>query len=215
MAKNLEYKSIELKQETTSRLPDGRLKVVAYAAVFGNVDSYNDIIVKGAFKSSLKKEGHRVAVCYQHDMSDPIAKLESIKEDDNGLLVEFVISKSEDDIATKIEEGIIREMSIGYRTVKYDYDTAKEIRTINELRLYEVSLVTRAANEEATIKSEDDNNACTWIVSATDDEKVMFYNGAETKAETKFDFSKLKDNEVDLLHKQLSEEKLTRLINNL
>ena len=38
---------------------------------------------------------------------------------------------------------------------------------------------------------------------------------AETKAETKFDFSKLKDNEVDLLHKQLSEEKLTRLINNL
>ena len=46
-------------------------------------------------------------------------------------------------------------MSIGYRTVKYDYDTAKEIRTINELRLYEVSLVTRAANEEATIKSED------------------------------------------------------------
>ena len=127
-------------------------------------------------------------------MSNPIAKLESIKEDDNGLLVEFVISKSEDDIATKIEEGIIREMSIGYRTVKYDYDTAKEIRTINELRLYEVSLVTRATNEEATIKSEDDNNACTWVVSATDDEKVMFYNGAETKAETKSDFSKLKDN---------------------
>ena len=84
-------------------------------------------------------------------------------------------------------------MSIGYRTVKYDYDTAKEIRTINELRLYEVSLVTRAANEEATIKSEDDNNTCTWVVTATDDEKVMFYNGAETKAETKFDFSKLKD----------------------
>ena len=43
----------------------------------------------------------------------------------------------------------------------------------------------------------------------------MVYNGAETKADTKFDFSKLKDNEVDLLHKQLSEEKLTRLINNL
>ena len=111
--------------------------------------------------------------------------------------------------------GIIREMSIGYRTVKYDYGTAKEIRTINELRLYEVSLVTRAANEEATIKSEDDNNTCTWVISATDDEKVMFYNGAETKADTKFDFSKLKDNEVDLLYKQLSEEKLTRLINNL
>ena len=39
-------------------------------------------------------------------------------------------------------------------------------------------------------------------VSATDDERVMFYNGAETKADTKFDFSKLKDNEVDLLYKQ-------------
>ena len=200
MVNKLQYKSIELKQETTSRLPDGRLKVVAYAAVFGNVDSYNDIIVKGAFKNSLKKEGKRVAVCYQHEMSNPIATLDMIKEDDNGLLVEFTISKSEESIATKIEEGIIKEMSIGYRTIKYDYDTSTEIRTINELRLYEVSLVTRAANEEATIKSEEmDNDECTLVVTP----------------ETKFDFSKLKDNEVDLLYNKLSEEKLVRLINNL
>jgi len=216
MINKLQYKSIELKQETTSRLPDGRLKVVAYAAVFGNVDSYNDIIVKGAFKNSLKKEGKRVAVCYQHEMSNPIATLDMIKEDDNGLLVEFTISKSEEGIATKIEEGIIKEMSIGYRTIKYDYDTSTEIRTINELRLYEVSLVTRAANEEATIKSEeDDNNTCTWVVTATDDEKVAFYNGAETKADTKFDFSKLKSNELEMMYKQLSEEILIRLISNI
>ena len=125
-------------------------------------------------------------------------------------------SKSEESIATKIEEGIIKEMSIGYRTVKYDYDTAKEIRTINELRLYEVSLVTRAANEEATIKSEeDDNNTCTWVISATQDEKVILYNGAETKADTKFDFSKLKSNELEMMYKQLSEEILIRLISNI
>ena len=52
MAKQIEYKSIELKEATTTRQADGRLKVVAYAAIFGNIDSYNDIIVKGAFANS-------------------------------------------------------------------------------------------------------------------------------------------------------------------
>ena len=163
MAKKIEYKSIELKEATTTRQADGRLKVIAYAAVFGNIDSYNDIIVKGAFTNTLKKEGKRVAVCWQHDMRKPIGKLISIKEDDTGLLVEFLISRSEEDVAVKIEEGIISEMSIGYSTVAFDYNTKDEIRTIKEARLYEVSLVTRGANEEAKIK-EDDVNAQSWVV---------------------------------------------------
>ena len=54
MAKQIEYKSIELKEATTTRQADGRLKVVAYAAIFGNIDSYNDIIVKGLHTLGLE-----------------------------------------------------------------------------------------------------------------------------------------------------------------
>lgn len=56
-------------------------------------------------------------------------------QDDTGLMVEFLISRSEEDVAVKIEEGIISEMSIGYSTVAFDYNTKDEIRTIKEARL--------------------------------------------------------------------------------
>lgn len=214
MAKKIEYKSIELKEATTTRQADGRLKVIAYAAVFGNIDSYNDIIVKGAFANSLKKEGKRVAVCWQHDMRKPIGKLISIKEDDTGLLVEFLISRSEEDVAVKIEEGIISEMSIGYSTVAFDYNTKDEIRTIKEARLYEVSLVTRGANEEAKIK-EDDVNAQSWVVSSTPEERIMLRNETDETKAVDFDFSNLTDAQIEILYKRAGEEKLIRLIKHL
>ena len=214
MAKQIEYKSIELKEATTSRQADGRLKVVAYAAIFGNIDSYNDIIVKGAFANSLKKEGKRVAVCWQHDMRKPIGKLISIKEDDTGLMVEFLISRSEEDVAVKIEEGIISEMSIGYSTVAFDYNTKDEIRTIKEARLYEVSLVTRGANEEAKIK-EDDVNAQSWVVSSTPEERIMLRNETDETKSVDFDFSNLTDAQIEILYKRAGEEKLIRLIKHL
>ena len=214
MAKKIEYKSIELKEATTTRQADGRLKVVAYAAVFGNIDSYNDIILKGAFTNTLKKEGKRVAVCWQHDRRKPIGKLISIKEDDTGLMVEFLISRSEEDVAVKIEEGIISEMSIGYSTVAFDYNTKDEIRTIKEARLYEVSLVTRGANEEAKIK-EDDVNAQSWVVSSTAEERIMLRNEADEKKAVDFDFSNLTDAQIEILYKRAGEEKLTRLIKHL
>ena len=214
MAKQIEYKSIELKEATTTRQADGRLKVVAYAAVFGNIDSYNDIIVKGAFANSLKKEGKRVAVCWQHEMRRPIGKLTLIKEDETGLMVEFLISKSEEEVAVKVEEGIITEMSIGYSTIDFEYNTKDGIRTIKEARLYEVSLVTRAANEDAKIKEDEMNNQ-SWVVSSTPEERIMLRNEADEKKAVDFDFSNLTDEQIEVLYKRAGEEKLTRLIKHL
>lgn len=214
MAKTIEYKSIELKEATTTRQPDGRLKVVAYAAIFGNIDSYNDIIVKGAFSNTLRKEGKRVAVCWQHEMRRPIGKLTLIKEDETGLMVEFLISKSEEEVAVKVEEGIITEMSIGYSTVSFDYNTKDEIRTIKEARLYEVSLVTRAANEDAKIKEDEMNNQ-SWVVSSTPEERIMLRNETDEKKAVDFDFSNLTDEQIEVLYKRAGEEKLTRLIKHL
>ena len=214
MAKTIEYKSIELKEATTTRQPDGRLKVVAYAAIFGNIDSYNDIIVKGAFSNTLRKEGKRVAVCWQHEMRRPIGKLTLIKEDETGLMVEFLISKSEEDVAVKVEEGIITEMSIGYSTIDFEYNTKDGIRTIKEARLYEVSLVTRAANEDAKIKEDEMNNQ-SWVVSSTPEERIMLRNETDEKKAVDFDFSNLTDEQIEVLYKRAGEEKLTRLIKHL
>ena len=148
------------------------------------------------------------------------AKLESLengqvkKEDIEALKAE--IAKMTPEVKKEDVEKLDKALNdLNAKMEKLDKGISKKMTFEESIKEVFERPEVKAAIEEATIKSDDDNNTCTWVVSATDDERVIFYNGAETKAETKFDFSKLKDNEVDLLYKQLSEEKLTRLINNL
>src|SRR5690625_6711809 len=56
--------------------PEGRF--TGYASVFGNKDSYGDVIVKGAFSESLASYGENGAgiPCYwSHQMSDPMMNI--------------------------------------------------------------------------------------------------------------------------------------------
>ena len=67
----LEYKQVattfEVKKEGDN------LYIEGYAAKFGNVDSYNDIIQQGAFALFLASEdAKRVRLCYQHDFDNVI-----------------------------------------------------------------------------------------------------------------------------------------------
>lgn len=152
MKDNLQFKNfaIEEKKETESGLT-----ITGYAAIFGNVDSYGDIIERGAFIKTLIERKGRIAFCYQHDIWNPIGKIQSIEEDENGLKITVKISEAEDDIQTKIKEGILSEMSIGYRTMNSRQETinGQQINVLTEIKLIEVSLVTVAANPLAVIES--------------------------------------------------------------
>lgn len=140
---------IEFKSED-----DGRLTITGYAAYFNNIDSYKDVILPGAFSKTIEERSGRIAFCYQHDIFSPIAKIESLSEDAKGLFVTAKISASEEDIQTKIKEGIISEMSIGYSPVKSKNGNAmgyEDARLLEEIKLFEISLVTIAANPLAVI----------------------------------------------------------------
>jgi exonuclease VII small subunit len=50
-----------------------------------------------------------------------------------------------------VREGVINEMSIGYETIKEGYDRNQNVRYLTEIKLYEISLVTLAANPLAQI----------------------------------------------------------------
>lgn len=161
--KRLEYKqvatSFEVKKEGDN------LYIEGYAAKFGNVDSYNDIIQQGAFALFLTSEdAKRVRLCYQHDFDNVIGVIESMSEDEQGLRFRAKISNTTlgKDVATLLEDGAINEFSIGYRTVKSSMDNEQNIRTLQEVYLYEISPVTRAANEKATLQAserkEENNN---------------------------------------------------------
>ena len=97
----------------------------------------------------------RIAFCYQHDIWNPVGKIQSIDEDEYGLKLTVMLSAAEDDIQIKVKEGILKEMSIGYRTMnsKSEIRDGVEVNLLTEIKLIEVSLVTVAANPLAVIES--------------------------------------------------------------
>lgn len=178
---------------------DQQLVISGWAAVFGNIDSYGDIIQPGAFTKTLQERKGRIAFCHQHELDEPIGKILLLEERDKGLWIEVAISASEQDIQTKIKEGIYKEMSIGYSTLKSSQSMyeGNEVTYLTEIKLYEISLVTIAANELAVIedmKSEDlpeyfDESFERLIVTERDNKK-------------KFDLMKLKGQVLSLLTKE-------------
>lgn len=146
--KNFNISSLEVKQDDNGTVLEG------YGAFFNNKDSYSDIIEQGAFADTIKGENRdRIAFCYQHNMSMPIGKIEEMFEDEKGLFVKVRISESETGIATKVKEGILKEMSIGYIATVKEYDNENDIRKLKKIDLFEISLVTRAANPMAVVTS--------------------------------------------------------------
>lgn len=154
----LEFKSFDITE--TKADDSGNLIISGYGAIFGNIDSYKDIIAAGAFADTLAEKKDRIAFCYQHDIWNPIGKILDIKEDATGLWLKVMLSAAEDDIQTKVKEGILKEMSIGYRVVDASEEVrnSEPVRILKKINLYEISLVTIAANPLAVItgmKSEE------------------------------------------------------------
>lgn len=197
--KNLNFKNFEIKSVVED---NNEMFIEGYGAVFGNVDGGNDIIDKGAFTKTISENRDRIAFCYQHDIYNPIGKIDEISEDEYGLKIRVRVSDSEDDIKTKIRENILKEMSIGYSTIKSDYNSETDIRHLKELKLWEVSLVTLAMNPLAVITSMKADEQKTFLESEFD--RVI---AIETNKNKKFDLLKLKSLILSLPQEQAQEVK--------
>jgi hypothetical protein len=131
-----------------------------YASVFGVEDSYGDVVVKGAFAKSLenwKKKGAFPAMLWQHNMQEPIGVYTKMEEDDTGLYVEGKLLIDGDPLAKRayvhMKAKSITGMSIGFIVVDWSYDSALEVYKLNEIDLWEVSLVTFPANDQARVQN--------------------------------------------------------------
>lgn len=125
-----------------------------YASIFGVVDNQNDVLEKGAFAHSLQDTQNRVRLLWQHRFEEPIGLFTRMKEDERGLYVEgkllLEVQRAREAHAL-LKEGAIGGLSIGYLPVKHRYDAARGVRVLEEVALYEISLVTFPANEQAKI----------------------------------------------------------------
>lgn len=137
-------------------------KVAMYLAHFGNIDSDDDMIVKGAFAKSLQERGvdstsnRKIAFLRHHDWKWQIGKFVELKEDENGLYAVGELGNSTlgNDALCDYQDGIIREHSIGFKyiadKIKWIEDTTKSnggYYLVNEVALWEGSAVTFGANE--------------------------------------------------------------------
>jgi hypothetical protein len=137
------------------KLEDDDNTFVGYASTFGNVDSYGDTIVKGAYKETLKVNG-LPKMFFNHDSSAvPIGKWVKAAEDDYGLLLtgEFTPGNAlAAEVKAALKHGTVDSMSIGYALRKGDYVDTEGGRTIKKVaRLAETSIVTFPADKFARV----------------------------------------------------------------
>ena len=125
--------------------------IKGYGSYFGNKDSDNDVITKGAYKKTIAENGDRVKYLYQHDMNQPIGKMTELYEDDKGLVFVAEIAKTQlgNDVVELMKSGVITENSVGIMPIQKN--NKGDYREITEVKLYEISAVTLAANDQAKI----------------------------------------------------------------
>ena len=128
-----------------------------YGSVFDVIDSYNERVAPGAFKRTLaswKRKGRMPALLWQHNADQPIGVYTRMREDNTGLIVEGQLALRTARGAEAYEllkMDAVSGLSIGFTTIRSEYDDKKGIRTLTEIDLWETSIVTFPANEEARI----------------------------------------------------------------
>lgn len=168
---DIQYRAMLIRADSESTRPG----FTGYASVFNNVDSYGTAVAKGAFKKTLQERGDKIPVLWQHDPYSPIGKPTVLKEDTKGLYVDASIVTETTygkDAMTLLRQGVPLGLSIGFEIIRSRaYEEADDagldwadapsffktpdgreyVRVIEEVRLWEFSIVTFAANEQAAI----------------------------------------------------------------
>lgn len=132
--------------------------IEGYGSVFNVKDHDGEIVAPGAFTESLdwyRDKGLKVPMLWMHQSYEPLGAWDEAKEDGHGLflrgkmLIEEVPAAREKHALA--EAGALSGLSIGFRTQKSRNDLERNAVVIEKLRLWEVSLVTFPANDDARV----------------------------------------------------------------
>jgi HK97 family phage prohead protease len=146
---------------------DSDMTFNGYGAVFGNVDSYGDVIANGAFGDTLaraKSTGDWPAMLSQHgsflggDANTPVGVWTNMYEDQKGLVVEGKLAPTARgqelyQLMKMTPRPAINGLSIGYSPKEWSVRSRPEEprRTLKKVDLFEVSIVTMPANPKARV----------------------------------------------------------------
>ena len=134
-----------------------------YWSSFGNLDSYKDEIVKGAYSNTIDLWGpdgeNRIFLLRQHSAINLLGLPSFLKEDDFGLLAGSTIVPTTLGIDTikLLQAKVLKEHSIGYEVIRSEEVRNEQgdlIKTkLLEIKLWEGSLVTHGADRFTPVTS--------------------------------------------------------------
>jgi HK97 family phage prohead protease len=149
----MQYKVIEVPRLKTTGSGPGTL--MGYASTWQK-DSVGDIVVRGAYRDTIKDWLREGFVALGHDWNRlPIATPKSAVEDSIGLKIEAEFHSTPEAqnarrvIQERLERGKSVKLSIGYDVL--DDERTKAGRLLKKLKLWEVSVVNVPANTGAAV----------------------------------------------------------------
>lgn len=154
--------------------------VKGYLIVWNVVDTYGTVFLRGCCSKSIQERGpqsnakNKIIHLWQHRSDEPIGQFTVLQEDDYGLYFEALYDEipQAERALRQIKSGTLNQYSAGFSYVwdKMIYDEATESILLQEIELYEGSVVTRASNSETyTIRSEDFDKESELLVDETED----------------------------------------------
>ncbi|HWJ79082.1 MAG TPA: phage major capsid protein [Niallia sp.] len=186
-------------------------KTNQFSEVLGTTKKFKEKIAKGAFQKAIVNSQRDIDFLAEHDNKKILASTRNqslvLQEDDKGLFMSATIAPTTwgKDYYELIKSGILKNMSFGFRTIKDNWKSLSPglfERTIEELELFEVSVVRDPAYSSSTIAARGIDLV----------EKVVPLNIEEKKEENKNIMKTEYRYNIDI--KETVEEKEIREFNN-
>ena len=151
----MQLKHLDVPFEIKAVKDDGTF--AGYASVFGVKDSYDEIVLPGAFAETIKEwtaKGKMPPILWQHRSGEPIGIHTEMREDAVGLYIEgrliTEVGRAKEAHAL-MKAGAISGISIGFITREDSFDRVTGVRSLKRIDLWENSIVTFPANQAAQV----------------------------------------------------------------
>ncbi len=163
MAEKKEYRSFDVEEIRLQLREDDVPSIVGHAAVFNQLSEemwgFREKIAPGAFRGAIN-QNQDVRALINHDSNFVLGRTKngtlSLSEDTKGLRVSIdpPTTTFAADLLVSIERKDINQMSFGFEVLKETWETDgdKNIRTIEDVNLFDVSVVTFPAYPQTDVE---------------------------------------------------------------
>ncbi|MBE5089555.1 HK97 family phage prohead protease [Bacillus thuringiensis] len=163
MAKTKETRTFDItKLSTRDATEEQPSRITGYAAVFNSKTTiggwFDEVIEPGAFARSLS-ENSDIRALFNHNWDNVLGRTKSgtlrLEEDEKGLKFEIELPNTSvgRDLAESMSRGDINQCSFGFWITEenWDYNVEPALRTIKEVELYEISVVSIPAYDDTEV----------------------------------------------------------------